>query len=530
MRVRYSELGIEVKNDQPFIFAKEGNCWLLLSFQEKSRYFGFFFFDGENAYRIISEIDFHFVPEIIFVHNPRHYVLMSEKRRVHLHIDKDGFSIIQSGNFPIRLAFDNRKIFETKMSGQVSFQQIDEQKIKTIWMREGNILSEGVFFSKGKIRFLNFWQKEKMSFDEKRNSPPYEFENFYGLEFETDYLSFKIEKPNLPPSLYHQFLPSTENPFMNFVITRINHLFFNSYLPAGFPWFFERWSRDELICFWFLRKFLGEEKLTNLLTYYLNLKEEELFLSKRNGILAADVPLWLINLVPEDVLKEFKFHFDHIFQKWLEKFYFQSSIKLPPKATWMDTLAREDPIEISALFIKASSRLGYKKLALKEKERLQSRLFKVIYDKLNPEEELEICRPNIFLVYQLLPKLFWPLVWRSIIFKIIEKIKLPWGGFSSAPQNNKDFYWVHTGEDSRSYHQGDSWHFLNALGAKTLFELKEDKLAKKTMDALNKEILTLGALGYISELSSARKEESQGALIQTWSMCSFLDLLSTTFS
>lgn len=525
MKIYYSELNFDTDISTELLFLKNGHCWTLLPLtNQMSRYFGLTVYNQRKAYRLLDKINFFKDIEKIFIHSPHHLFLVNQNQRTHFFIKKDGFLISSSSRYPINLTFDARDIFNTSQQNRdIKIEPKDKNFVKAFWFIENELIFEADIISKDLIKINNQWQKNFMSYDAKRNSPPYEFYSFDGLQTETSYLEFKIIKPKLPINL--QPFKSSNHTLINFLLHRLNHCFLNEYLPAGFPWFFERWYRDELVSLFFLKHFLKEGWFEVFIDDYLNL-DKDLFFAKEKGALAADVILWLINLMPQEKVLEHQIKLKSLFENWLKIFYPNQTLIVPEKATWMDTIYRPKPIEISALLIKSFQKLGFKQLYLKEKKELQKRLFEIAKENVSDANEyIELYRPNIFLVYQLLPNLFLKPVWRKILWEVYEKIKLTWGGLASLATDLDNFQWIHTGENPKSYHNGDSWHFLNILAAKTFFELKEDYLGNKILKSVIESLLKLGTPGYLSELSDAKMLSAQGSPIQIWSMATLVNLL-----
>jgi glycogen debranching enzyme len=95
--------------------------------------------------------------------------------------------------------------------------------------------------------------------------------------------------------------------------------------------------------------------------------------------------------------------------------------------------------------------------------------------------------------------------------------------------NNPKFLDEDDGEKAKAYHQGDSWYFLNNLLAYSLAKIdfkKFKNFIQKIIESSLTDLLFDGALGWSSEISSAKERKSEGSLVQTWSMASLVFLLS----
>jgi len=83
-----------------------------------------------------------------------------------------------------------------------------------------------------------------------------------------------------------------------------------------------------------------------------------------------------------------------------------------------------------------------------------------------------------------------------------------------------------SGEGSSSYHNGDSWYFMNNLVASVLYRINPAKYSEyinEIMDASTNEILYMGTVGHHSEISSAMCQESLGCEAQLWSSAMYLN-------
>ena len=110
----------------------------------------------------------------------------------------------------------------------------------------------------------------------------------------------------------------------------------------------------------------------------------------------------------------------------------------------------------------------------------------------------------------------------------MKKLWLPWGGISSVDKRSPLFHKLHTGEISDSYHNGDSWFWINNLTAIVLHRFGKKKYSfyiNKIAEASSKEILKMGAIGHHAELSDAQKLSSKGCLSQAWSAALFVELM-----
>ncbi|MCS7200881.1 MAG: hypothetical protein NZ822_01890, partial [Patescibacteria group bacterium] len=182
---------------------------------------------------------------------------------------------------------------------------------------------------------------------------------------------------------------------------------------------------------------------------------------------------------------------------------------------------RDEAVEIYALYLKALQMMliknkKYSELIKYQLEILRRKIFSNPYD------------INLVLVFIFLPELCSRQEWEKLFLKLMGTNYLPWGGLSSLSLNHPNFQKYHTGENSASYHSGDSWYYLNNLFALALSKVNYKKFKNYIEIILQNSIIDLlldGALGFSSEVSSAQNRSSKGSPVQLWSMASLLRLL-----
>lgn len=141
-------------------------------------------------------------------------------------------------------------------------------------------------------------------------------------------------------------------------------------------------------------------------------------------------------------------------------------------------------------------------------------------------------RPNVFLAAYVYPELLSNKEWETCFDNALKSLWLGWGGLSTIDRNNKLFTEIHTGENNKSYHRGDSWFWINNLAAMQLNKINKEKFKKqiqKIISASTEEILWKGCIGCASELSSARELSSHGCFNQAWSSAMFVEMVDEVF-
>jgi len=344
----------------------------------------------------------------------------------------------------------------------------------------------------------------------------------------------------------------------------MDKLIFNDGIYAGFPWFFQTWARDELICINYL---INQKKYLQVKKIFLKYFEHISYCGRLPAIIpeegnkSADGMGWLgfrFWQFMKQLKKENKFN--KIFKKYeikkiteyfekqvynLKKYHLRNGLIYSGKdETWMDTSYNDNGregfcIEIQALSIKLfemlyelSGQERYKINAEELKENTVKSFYKngKLFDLINPDlsENKEI-RPNFFIAYYVCPNLLPKIIWTKIFNENIPKLWLSWGGISSIGINSSQFINEYTGENNKSYHRGDSWYFLNAITAICLIKQNKTKYKiyiEKIINACNNECLNNGVYGAVAEVSSAKRLTGYGCLSQAWSNAMFIELLN----
>jgi glycogen debranching enzyme len=118
--------------------------------------------------------------------------------------------------------------------------------------------------------------------------------------------------------------------------------------------------------------------------------------------------------------------------------------------------------------------------------------------------------------------------WETCFDNTLKELWCEWGGLTTISKKDFLFHENHTGEKPGSYHNGDSWFWINNLAGIVLTDLNKEKYhsyIKKILEASTKEILFSGAAGYHAELSSASSLKSQGAICQSFSAGMYIEFI-----
>ncbi len=520
MKINFSEINLTGESLSDIIFLKNQSLWFFFSQKAKSRYFGLFLFFNNQALRILDEI--HFEEEIkeIEILSPYEAILYFINNQAYLKLNYNSLVITFASYENIKITFDIKNTFQNEPEKRkINIQQFSSCCFIIEEFLENNGLIKILVEGDTPFKINNFWQEKIMNFDQKRNSPPYNWYVYDGLYGKIKELNIKIVYPEIQTKEI-KIVKEDNHLLINFLLQRIENLILDNYLPGGFPWFFENWYRDELLSLFLLKNYLNEDFFEKRIKFYLhNLKEIWGENKKSPTIISADTLLLILLLLPQDTFSHYLNLLETIFKNWQEKF----SLNLPPFATWMDTLERKKALEISALYVKASERFSkFKKEYLTLKDDLMTKLKEEIKNKPNDI--------NLIFVYLFLPELFSNKEWVEFFEKLLNKNFLDWGGLSSLSKDDPKFLDEDDGEVAKAYHYGDSWYYLNNLAAFCLQKIDENKFQKEIEKIIFSSLVDLffdGALGWSSEISSAKERRSEGGLVQLWSMSSLVFLLSS---
>lgn len=330
-------------------------------------------------------------------------------------------------------------------------------------------------------------------------------------------------------------------------------------IVAGLPWFFQFWARDELIS---LKALMGMGQYSfakKILFKNLNMIGPDGLIDARDVkpcLKSADATLWVFKrfedfidiLGKKGLLKRYMSRSDMkklreklhlVVSQWMKYHSKDSLIMNSSLETWMDTSYDGDDrqgarIEMQALFLaclRLVRKLGEKEPSEKELVKITKGLFydgKVLFD----GENDPTIRPNAFIAAYAYPELLSKREWRKCFEKMLPKLWLSWGGLSSIDKSHPLYTSHDTGENTQSYHRGNSWFWINNMAAIVLHRIDSKRFKKyisRILEASVKEMLYSGATGYSAETSSAAELQSKGCLAQAWSSALFIELIDELY-
>ncbi len=544
------------EGDGSFLISDQKGGYLWFNSEPKSRYEGWFCsFEGcEEPYRIIESIAVEGENDIFEIKNRFNYIKRRRKGLSELfYISKASNTFVYrlSRKKKIDVFFDVRKSYESKEPSDYEFEKV-----------EGVIVvkfHEEIFLAVKSEKGENIKKiiDRQYSYDKERNSSPFSKNIYHGISLYGKNFVFAVSKSksdaikDVKKNLSLRRAGSGEkyldvlcaqNSLSSLFVSKNN----KKGLYAGLPWFFQFWPRDEAISL----KALSLLKKEEAKEVFLRLLETS-FSKGPGGIVNIDAPGWVLKradcFLPllSSSEKEVVKRKGKIFVKEAEERVINGFFVNNPNETWMDSLERSGArIEIQTMLLNAYRLMSLlskekrnkdfysrKEKALKTKTRNAFFDGENLFDGYYPQDKVQdkVLRPNIFIAYYIYPDLLTKEEWVRCFENALRCLWLSWGGLSTIDKSNSNFYWKHTGEDSKSYHQGDSWFFLNNLVAVVLYRVDKERFKdyiNKIKKASKKELMWMGAVGCHGEVSSAEKLESRGCLNQAWSSAMYLELLT----
>lgn len=318
-------------------------------------------------------------------------------------------------------------------------------------------------------------------------------------------------------------------------------------LWAGLPWFFQYWSRDELISLKALilegkKEFVKEIIERHVNSILPNGRLPNIYADNGpSGLGSADSVGWLFRRIKDIMmlleeqdadssyfslyeLKYIRERLNFAIRQLMNNYYAEGLIHNDMLETWMDTNQGNDfregfRIEIQCAFLCmlnlmnllnhllankfvkkhdkliniTDTELDYRKLERKTAMLVRERFFVNGYlnDGWNCSNS-NISRPNIFLAYYLYPELLHHEDWEMAFDNAISRLWQEWdmdgkeaGGFSTIDKDNYLYQPNYTGQDNRSYHRGDSWFYLNNIAAICMHNLNKEKYFPYVKKVLN---------------------------------------------
>jgi len=466
--------------------------------------------------------------------------------------DKDGL-IIESKNW-IEFLMDIKESYDNSDLGR--YYEIKEFSDKIIikFTKDDRYTLYAAIAGFSSHKKTDKWIRKEYQYDKKRGSSPSERYVYSAIKCKTKKrISIAVSKNeksairNAKALLKYKKKNKKLKGIKDIVRQSLLDLTTENGILAGLPWFFQFWSRDELISLKALAA-IDKKRAKRILFRNLNSISEDGRLPNQTFPLSdktnADSIGWLFKRAED--LKELKPKEKQLLKnkliysiKQLTANYIKKDlIYNHPLETWMDTEWESDTrdgfrIEIQALFLNML-KLAYKLTSDMKYFEMEHRVAMLVKEKLWNGSWLAdglddwTIRPNAFIAAYIYPDLLTKHEWVICFNSMLQKLWLNWGGLATIEKDSPLFCINHTGEIPQSYHRGDSWFWINNLAAIVLH--RTDKkffqgYIDKILSASQKEITTKGIIGQHAELSSSSRLKSEGCLAQAWSNAMFLEFL-----
>jgi len=565
--------------DVNFLLTNKVGGYCLLSSAPSSRYQGVFFMDNSDMYKVIEDINLVGAAPVKEIVNEFSLVARKRGKFVESFFMPYGYDVLvyeldKPGEIEITL--DIRKSYDNPEFGRIYKVSKFKSSIIVSYRHEKTSLYLVIKPDNLHYKIIGEWIKRVYDYDKKRNTVPFEKYVYKALRIksqkivfaffkskkqaieEADYVFKNIERLKEHQKIYVTKI-NTKRPVdprirlaKKSAINSLNMLVANLKdkrgVFAGLPWFFQFWSRDELISLKAMMLNKQDKEVKDIIFKNLDLVKDGRLLNinmPEYDTTNADSIGWLFKRI-SDCLDKFSTKEKITIMDKLEdaiisinKNYLKDGLVFnKAKETWMDTEWGNDSregfrIEIQALFLnmlKLAYEITKEKKYLHQENEFKSFVRKKFWNGRILADGIDdfTIRPNVFIAAYAYPELLSKTEWVLCFKNIIPKLWLKWGGFSTIEKNHDLFCEKHTGEIPQSYHRGDSWFWLNNLAALVL-KRTDYKLFKKYVDkiveASTEEILMLGAIGNHAELSSASGLKSQGCMAQAWSDAMYIELI-----
>ncbi len=554
---------IKESSAEGFLISNHKGDYLWSTGSPKSRYEGWFcrISKSKQMYRIIESI----IPKSNDDDN--------EYNPINIYSIKNNFNYIERKNGDLREYF-----YISPTAHAMMYEVNKEREIDVFFdMRKSYDNSRGLSYEikvekglliiefENKIFLAIEWAKAKedkesiirhYSYDENRNSFPVTREvtrglSLFGKKFifavgETKQEAIKntraIFSKNIALSETREDVLCARNSLHNLVVHDDN--FVGIY--AGLPWFFQFWPRDEAVS---LKSLLFINPQQGKIVFQRLLKNA--FIQGPGGVINADALGWIFKRASDvwpflslEEKKKIQKELKTILEKFESHFMNNGIIINDAHQTWMDSIPREGArIEMQAMvlnmyrFMASISKTNKKKNIYQQKERkMRLAVRNIFWDKENiydgyyPQSNTldKSIRCNVFIAAYIYPHLLSKKEWNKCFTNALNHLWLSWGGVASLSKYDSRFHAMYSGEDSKSYHQGDSWYYINNLTAIVLYRTNKKKFnsyIKKIMKASKEDIMWKGAVGCHSEISSATEQRSEGCINQAWSSAMYLEAI-----
>ena len=554
----------EVEGIRGFLLRNQTGTFLSFYSERQTRYEGWYLQKGTHFYKVIERIEIAGQP-ITSLINLGNTVFWEHHNGVRLGWKMvngmNGLTIAASHKVPLEIHLDPREIYQMSEWNR-SIETSQDSTGYTICCMDPS-LPEPLYLhirTKGECTLRQNWNPVLYPRDKQRHSPPDSRYIFHLATVQTDLLSLglgwtsaeakkaslsaskqRVQAPGLGINYSHDTLVNQLIAAKATVQQGLRWLQTENGMWAGLPWFNQVWARDELITALGYTKEQQLEVINTYLGHPLLNGELETFLGSKSS--CSDGVGWLCLLVKEYGLNTLPAETRTRLLHFLKNAHFgirtfqqapHGLIKSGHNATWMDTIGRAGfPLEIQtmyALLLEQLYELTSEPSYLQEQVQMLGRIKQHFWKTphlLDAVGNSQI-RPNVFIAYLTQPNLLRASDWQKVFDYTLNLLTTSWGGLSSLAPSDSSFRSESSGQDNQSYHNGDSWFFINNLAAIAMHRLDNHYYGKAIITILEsstKEILWYNLAGLPGEISSAKQLDSWGCGLQGFSGGTFLALL-----
>ncbi len=563
----------EVDGDAAFLLGNKKAGYAYFSTGKKSRYNGVFFNLSGKMMRVIADLSIEKPAEKIvnrLYSTERH--IGGNREAFFMPHGSDSLAYMLEKEDAITLNLDVRGIYE--QSGGTTYELLPEASGIAVKCSRG---TEEYFLwvmaDKLEYSLVGQYVQETYEADKERNSPPFEASVYCALKIKAKKLALSFAESkeaaakkaavvyNILPRLYEEqqnrlqkmirtgvFAQQDVWMAYNCCMNSVDQMTSADGTVAGFPWFFQPWTRDELVS---ILGIPSEAKKTILLRDLQHLRDD----GRLPNILTPKAPTnadsvgWLFSRI-DDSMKLFSVGERSVIrEKLIESIMRLNATYISdllvcngPKETWMDSSYSDNGragarIEIQALTLRmyqAAYRLTKNEKFSRLQKLTAERVRKEFWDgrRLLDGVGDPTVRPNVFIAAYVYSDLLSKPEWETCFDHVLPSLWCGWGGLSSIDAKNPLYCPNSTGEDAKSYHRGDSWYFLNNMAAVVLHRINHEKYRTyidSILKASTEDILWRGMVGHHSEISSAAAQKAEGCGAQAWSAAMYIELVNELY-
>lgn len=562
-----------VEEDVAFMLGNKKGGYVYFSTGKKSRYEGVFLQLNKRMYRVIAYIGLEKKPDKIVnrFHSVERHVNENRERFMMPYNLNSIVYELEKADW-INISLDVRESYDTSAPGSYEILEKDKAVIVKC-SKDGKESFVSIKAERPKYELLGEFNTDYNERDMERNSPPYEIIVHKTLRVRSKKLAvafsddmetavnesthvlknlkrIKEEQENHVKDLIKKEAVGSDETWMayNCCINSLDQLTCPDGIVAGFPWFFQPWTRDELVSVKKVRSDLGKRILLKNLGYIMDDGRIPNMLSNTE-VVNADSIGWLFKRIDESLPMFNKKERNLLKEKLIESIMRLNETHVKDLLvynkrgeTWMDSSyddnGREGArIEIQALTVcmyGMAYRLTHNEKFLQLKRFLIEKVRQRFWDGgyLKDGSDDPTIRPNAFIAAYLCPTILTMDEWATCFEMILPRLWCEWGGLSSIDRKHPLYTERSTGEDTKSYHRGDSWYFLNNMAALVLHRIDRKRFLKYIGDiaeASTEDILWKGMIGHHSEISSAAEQKAEGCGAQAWSAALYLEMIDELF-